>query len=208
MSQRPQRARHRASIAASSCAASAARGSHPAAVDTRHVKLSRVGAPPRPTDSSAELLGSLPCRAAAADRARVAPNLIYPCLGAARHDPANSHLHPVSLLADVHRTQHEDLGLSPRPSGGPKSVETRLAVLSLCRRDLTFRASDFRAELCSLVQRAEPRCSRYAEAWAAGGGDRFHHLPEGRPGPGLARRGAVRQPRGGLASIHVKVVIK
>ena len=53
----------------------------------------------------------------------------------------------------------------------------------------------------------EPRCSRYAEAWAAGGGDRFHNLPEGRPGPGLARRGAVRQP-GGLASIHVNVAHK
>jgi hypothetical protein len=86
-------------------------------------------------------------------------------------------------------------------------VETRLAVLSLCRRDLTFRASNFRAELCSLVQRAAPRCSRYAEAWTAGGGDRFQYLSEGPPGPGLARRGAVRQP-GGLASMHVKVVQK
>ena len=171
------------------------------------VKLSRVRASSRPTDSSAELLGSLPRRAAAADRARVAPNRLYPCLGAAHHDPANAHLHRVSTLADVHRTWHEELGLSPGPPEGPRSVETRLAVLSLRRRDLTFRASDFRASLCSLVQRAEPRCSRYAEAWAAGGGDRFHNLPEGRPGPGLARRGAVRQP-GGLASIHVNVAHK
>jgi hypothetical protein len=176
-------------------------------VDVRHVKLSRVRASSRPTDSSAELLGSLPRRAAAADRARVAPILIYPCLGAARHDPANSHLHRVSPLADVHRTQHEDLGLSPRPSGGPKSVEARLAIPSLRRRDLTFRACDFRAKLCSLVQRAEPRCSCYAEAWVAGGGDHFLHLPEGPPGPGLARSGAVRQP-GRLASMHGRVGLK
>jgi hypothetical protein len=86
-------------------------------------------------------------------------------------------------------------------------VETRLAVLSLCRRDLTFRASNFRAELCSLVQRAAPRCSCYAEAWAAGGGDHFLHIPESPPGSGLARRGAVRQP-GGVASMHVRVVLK
>ena len=65
----------------------------------------------------------------------------------------------------------------------------------------------FAPKLCSLVQRAEPRCSRYAEAWAAGGGDRFHNLPESPPGSGLARRGAVRQP-GGVASMHVRVVLK
>ena len=88
---RRPRARQPALSSAWSCAASTARGSCAAAVDVRHVKLSRVRASSRPTDSSAELLGSLPRRATAADRARVAPNLIYPCLGAARHDPANSH---------------------------------------------------------------------------------------------------------------------
>ena len=164
------RARQPALSSAWSCAASTARGSCAAAVDVRHVKLSRVRASSRPTDSSAELLGSLPRRAAAADRARVAPSLIYPCLSAARHDPANSHLHRVSPLADVHRTQHEDLGLSPRPSGGPKSVEARLTIQSLRRRDLTFRASIFAPNCAFCVQRAAPRCSCYVEAWVAGGG--------------------------------------
>jgi len=75
------------------------------------------------------------------------------------HDPANSHLHRVSPLADVHRTQHEDLGLSPRPSGGPKSVEARLAIPSLRRRDLTFRACDFRAN-CALSCSGRSRGAR------------------------------------------------
>ena len=86
-------------------------------------------------------------------------------------------------------------------------MEARLTIQSLRLRDLTFRASDFRAKLCSLVQRAAPRCSCYAEAWAAGGGDHFLHIPESPPGSGLARRGAVRQP-GGVASMHVRVVLK
>ena len=162
----------------------------------------------QPTDSSAELPGSLPCRVAAADRACVTSNIIYPCLGADRHDPANSHLHRVSPFADLHGTQHEELGLWPM---GHLEVPEPLrhALQPPPYVDAASRsATAIFVPLCALcVRSAALRLSRDAAEWAAGGADRFHYLPEGPPGPGLACRAAVREP-GRHASMHARFAPK
>ena len=148
----------------------------------------------RPADTSAELPRSLPCCAAALACPRAARNLSYPSSSPFSRNLAALTCAESSFSRARSAQDMRSRSIVIRRLDDPEPPRCASPPIP-CVLTASRRASSFSCPFCALcTQSAVLPCSSNGAAWAARGGDRLHHVPEGPSKRGFARRSAARQP--------------